>query len=428
MKTNILNSLEITGRRIFSNTFIKNTALSICGVGLNVILLGFYFVVLARALGPREYGAFAAILALSRIFGSFASWGYGHILIKNVSRDRGRFPAYWGLCLLIVLIGGLSFTLLVLAIAKAFLHLSIPIAAILLISFSDLVFAGVSTLSQQAYVAFDNMSRYGQLQYGASAFRLAGALLMMIAVREPNVLSWSMLYFFTGMVPSIVGVALVNRELGRYRLGMKIIKAEIREGFYFSVSQSSQTIYNDIDKTLLASLASLEVAGLYTAAYRFIDFSFTPISGLLVASYANFFRQGADGIRGSLNWARKIIPWASAYGLLAALFLYFLSGLIPLFLGPAYDATAQILRWLAPLIVFKSVELLIANILTGAGYQAVRTALQLSLALLNFLLSVWLISLYGWLGAVLASIGTSGLAVASFSLVVLVLVRKQKDE
>jgi O-antigen/teichoic acid export membrane protein len=426
MKTFFAKLLEKPRRKLFRSVFVKNTALSIGGSGLNVIVLGFYFVVLARTLGPKEYGAFAAILALSRIFGSFASWGYGNILIKNVSRDPNRFQAYWGICLLIVLVGGFSLTLVVLAISKIFLHLGIPIIAIILISITDLLFAGILALSQQAYLSVDKMLRYVQIQSGASVFRLAGAILMMLVVKAPSVMSWSLLYFFTGMIPAILGIALVNRELGRYIFGMKITKAEILEGFYFSVSQSSLTIYNDIDKTLLASMTTLEITGLYTAAYRFIDFSLTPISGLLVSSYANFFRQGAAGIRGSLNWARKIILWASSYGFLAALVLYFMSGLIPLVLGTAYNETAEILRWLSPLIIFKSVELLIANILTGAGHQGIRTAIQMSLALVNFLATFLLIPHYGWLGAVLASIGTEALAVASFSIAVLILLRKQK--
>jgi O-antigen/teichoic acid export membrane protein len=422
----IASSLAFTKQKQFSNPFFKNTVLSIIGSGLNVILLGAYFVVLARALGPKEYGAFAAVLALSRIFSFFASWGYGNILIKNVSRDPSKFQAYWGICLLIILIGGLSLTLVVLAISKVMLHLSISVAAIVFISFSDLIFAGILALSQQAYLSFDNMLRYMQLQSGASAFRLAGAIFMMVTVREPSVLSWSILYLITGIIPSIFGLALVNKELGRYIFGMKIVKAEILEGFYFSVSQSSQTVYNDIDKTLLASMASLEVAGLYTAAYRFIDFTFTPINGLLISSYANFFRHGWDGVRGSLNWAKKIILWAGAYGLLAAIGLYFIAGLLPFFLGSAYNETAVILRWLAPIIIFKSVELLIANILTGSGHQGVRTSIQLILALVNFLVTIWLIQLYGWFGAVLASLGTEVLAVASFSIGVLVLLRKPK--
>lgn len=423
----IASSLEISKRKPLNKGFVKNTVLSILGSGLNVLLLGIYFVVLARALGPKEYGAFAAVLALSRILSFFASWGYGNILIKNVSRDPSKFQAYWGICLLIVLVGGLSLTLVVLAIAKALLHLSIPIAAIVFISFSDLIFAGILALSQQAYLSFDNMLRYMEIQTGASAFRLAGAIFMMVTIREPSVLSWSVLYLFTGIIPAIFGIALVNRELGRYIFGMKIVKAEILEGFYFSVSQSSQTIYNDIDKTLLASMATLEVTGLYSAAYRFVDFSFTPISGLLISSYANFFRHGVEGIRGSLNWARKIILWASAYGLLAAMLLYFISGLIPLVLGSAYNETSVILRWLTPIIVFKSVELLIANILTGAGHQGARTLIQFGLAIVNFVGTVWLIQLYGWFGAALASIGTEVLAVAAFSIVVLVLLKKQKN-
>jgi hypothetical protein len=124
-----------------------------------------------------------------------------------------------------------------------------------------------------------------QLQAGASAFRLAGAIFMMATVRAPSVLSWSVLYLITGIIPSIFGIALVNKELGRYIFGMKIVKAEILEGFYFSVSQSSQTIYNDIDKTLLASMASLEVAGLYTAAHRFYIHSHKRVINLVLCEF-----------------------------------------------------------------------------------------------------------------------------------------------
>lgn len=419
--------ITISKEGIRQSSFIKNTALSIGGVSLHVLLLGIYFVVLARALGPTDYGAFAATLTLSRIFGSFASWGYGNILIKNASREPARFREYWGLCLIIALCGGSFFTTLVLVISKLVLQLSISGLSILMIASSDLIFAGIIALIQQAYLSFDRLPRYVQLQNGASAFRLCGAILMLFTIDKPSVSVWSILYFVTGLIPCIVGVGLVNKELGRWIFKWKISRAEFFEGFYFSVSQSSQGIYNDIDKTLLASMTTLELAGLYTAAYRFIDFSYAPISGLLISSYANFFRRGVHGITGSLAWALRIIPWATAYGLLAALGLYLISGFIPFLLGSVYDETVSIVRWLAPLIIFKSVELLIANILTGAGYQGVRTAIQLGLAVLSFLATIWLISVIGWLGAIFASLGSSILAVLSFSVAVFILSRKQKE-
>ena len=77
---------------------------------------------------------------------------------------------------------------------------------------------------------------------------------------------------------------------------LEAIVSELREGFYFSAGLSAQTIYNDIDKTMLARLGTLDATGIYGAAYRLIDVSFVPLSSLLAATYPIFFQKGTDGI------------------------------------------------------------------------------------------------------------------------------------
>ena len=74
---------------------------------------------------------------------------------------------------------------------------------------------------------------------------------------------------------------------------------------YFAASQTSQTVYNDIDKTMLARLSTLEATGIYGAAYRIIDVSFVPVSALLWSSYPSFFRAGARGISASFEYASR---------------------------------------------------------------------------------------------------------------------------
>ena len=67
---------------------------------------------------------------------------------------------------------------------------------------------------------------------------------------------------------------------------------EFVEGLYFSTSLSAQNIYNDIDKTMLARMATLDAVGIYAAAYRLIDVAFIPVRSLLYAGYTDFFRAG----------------------------------------------------------------------------------------------------------------------------------------
>lgn len=417
---------DLPGVPRIGRLFVRNTASAILGTGLNVFVQGIYFLVLARALGPREYGAYAAVLALSRILNTFSSWGYGDILVKNASRDPGKFRAYWGLALLITMVGGVFSTLLVFVVSKVILNLTIPPTAIILICLADLLLGKTVSLCQQAYQAFEKMTRYAQVQAGLSILRLLGAISMGLFIPAPTALSWALLYFLTSVPPSIFGVSLVNRELGRFSFGSRMDTREILQGFYFSVSQGSQTMDDDIDKTLLASLSTLEITGFYTVAYRLIDFSLTPIRGLLASAYANSFKAGTAGIKGSLKWALALLPWASAFGLVASISLFALANLVPLFLGAAYNETALILRWLSPIVLFKSLQGLIADALTGSGHQGIRTGIHLGIASLNLWLCLWLIPAYSWFGAALASLASDGLAIVLFVIAALVLLAQEK--
>ena len=75
-------------------------------------------------------------------------------------------------------------------------------------------------------------------------------------------------------------------------MGFRLSRPEFKEGFYFAVSQASQTIYNDLDKTMLVRLGGLEATGIYGAAYRIVDVSFAPVGALTQATLARFFRHG----------------------------------------------------------------------------------------------------------------------------------------
>ena len=78
---------------------------------------------------------------------------------------------------------------------------------------------------------------------------------------------------------------------------------------------SAQTVYNDIDKTMLARFSTLDATGIYAAAYRIIDVSFTPVRSVLNAAYANFFRHGKGGIAVSYSYAKRILPKVMGYSL-----------------------------------------------------------------------------------------------------------------
>ena len=60
-----------------------------------------------------------------------------------------------------------------------------------------------------------------------------------------------------------------------------------------------------------------------------------------------------------------------------------------------------------------------ADALTGSGHQAVRTRGQLAALVINILLNLWLIPIWGWAGAAWATIVSQILLLAIFGWAVL---------
>src|ERR1017187_1562532 len=167
---------------------------------------------------------------------------------------------------------------------------------------------------------------------------------------------------------------------------------------------------------MLVRLGGLDATGIYGAAYRIVDVSFAPLSALVSAAAASFFRHGASGIAGSTRFARKLLPYTAGYGLLAAAFLFVASPILPALLGKGFATATLALQWLSPLVLLKSIHYFFADSLSAAGHQGLRASVQLGIVGFNVLLNLWLIPAYSWRGAAWASLASdAALAVGLFA-------------
>jgi O-antigen/teichoic acid export membrane protein len=298
---------------------------------------------------------------------------------------------------------------------------------VLSVSLADLICARVLEVSAQAFQAFQRLARTSQLSVLPNVAKLICLLVLLTLTGTPSATLWGYFYLLGTIVSAAIGVAMVCRELGIPLISKGTVFKELKQGFYFSVSLSSQNVYNDIDKTMLARFSSLESAGIYGAAYRIVDVSFAPILSLLHASYTRFFKSGLSGIKGTLAFSAKLLPYAMGYGLVVSLMLFITAPLLPILLGKEYGDTVLALRWLSLLPFFRSIHYFAANSLTGAGFQGVRSVCQLLTVLLNVLLILWLIPAYSWKGAAWASLATDFFLAVILWMLALWLKYRQQD-
>jgi len=387
----------------------KNTAYMLLAQAVRLVVQAFYFFLMARGLGPRQYGAFVAVVAAVAIAYPFVGNGSANLMVKNVARDQRLLPESLGSALLMTLASGLLLSVLVVPACLVALPAVIPLSVILLVVASDLV---VYRFVDVACLAFQSVEKLGwtaNLNVFASLTRLAGITAVLLVAR-PTVIAWCVAYLAASAVCALVAIYCVLTRLARPAFsGLGRIRGELGEGFWFSTSLSAQTIYNDVDKTMLAHLATLDAAGIYAAAYRLIDIAFLPIRALLAAAYPSFFRHGGGGIAGSLRFTRRLMPKPVLYSAAVAVGMTLAAPLVPHILGAEYACTSQALRWLSLLPLLKTLHYFAADALTGAGHQALRTLMQVVVAGFNVLVNLWLIPAYSWRGAAWSSLASDGL-------------------
>ena len=373
------------------------------GHGAQLPIRAVYFILIARSLGAEGYGAFVGVTAFVSVLMPFASMGSGNILIKNVSRDHSTFPEYWGKTIFLTCSSGFLLSLLTLGLSTYILPATIPFLLVVSVAIADLIFLALLNVSCQAFQGFQRLGMTSFLLILPNCTRLL-ALVVLIIFKEPTPLDLGYIYLVSTGVAFLVGIYMVSARLGKFDRCRKVSFSEIKEGLYFSVAQCSHSIFNDIDKTILTRLASLEAAGIYAAAYRLIDVAFIPVRSIISASYARFFQSGIHGMRGTVTLVGKLLPLSAAYGLLVSLLIFWCAPLLPLILGSEFTEAIHALRWLSLLPFLKVLHYFPANALTGAGFQGLRSSLLVATAVLNVGLNLWLVPKYSWKGSAWASL------------------------
>lgn len=387
------------------STLIKDAANLCAGQGIKLVLQAIYFVFIARSLGPSQYGAFVAITAMTSIIGPYIGLGCGNLFLKNVRAGKRSAPLCWGNGLLITVVSGFLTTVVLAACSNLWLR-GFPVLLVAAICFSDLILMRIIDLASFGFAASGNMAKTAVQNTTMSLLRVIGIVLLATCYHQVSIQQWAWVYLGTGIVGALFALHQGGGLWGMPTVSLAALMEDAREGCFFSISTSAQTIYNDIDKTMLARLSSFAATGVYAAAYRIIDTSLTPVRSLVSAAYPQFFRIGTDGLDASYGYARRLIRKALLFGVADFIGLMLIAPILPHLLGPKYMAVAPAIRLLAFIPVLRCVHWFLADALSGADAQGVRTAVQVGVAVLNIALNLVILPRWSWVGAAWTSIAS----------------------
>ncbi len=379
---------------------------------LRTAMAGLYFVMVARSLGLTGYGAFAGACAMVSILSPFATLGTGNLLIQAVARERQQFPERWGICLVVTLLSGALLTGVAVSIAHLALPRAVPLSLIFVIAVAELLCARLLDVSAMAFQALEQLRMTASFTLWLSVCRLLAAACLLLRFPHASALQWSGLYLVSTLLPASIALRLVCGRIGMPRFRLFLHRGEIVQGIYFSISLAAQSIYNDIDKAMLARIAGLGAAGIYSAAYRLIDAAFSPVNAVLAASYSRFFQYGGESLDRASRFARRLLPRAVLYSVICCATIWIGAPFLSSILGRQFADSVPALRLLSPLLLLRSLHCFAADSLTGAGYQGTRTSIQVAVALFNIALNLAILPRFSWRGAVWTSLASDGAMVA----------------
>jgi O-antigen/teichoic acid export membrane protein len=166
---------------------------------------------------------------------------------------------------------------------------------------------------------------------------------------------------------------------------------------------------------VLASHGYRTETGLYAAAYRIVQLGLLPVGVLFGVSHQRFLNHQEGEKNQHLRRSVKFAGVTAAYGLLFAIFVVIIAPVLPRLVGEDFRGSVQMVRWLAPLVLLRSLAIFPSNGLMGLGKTFLRSMLLVFTAAVSMVLYIVLIPIMNWKGAVLGTmIGEALLAVLAW--------------
>lgn len=384
--------------------FFKNNVLPLILGQLGVAAVqGFQLLIVARTLGPHEFGKVAGILAITAALLPFSGLGTANMMVMHLARGEKAADRLYGNALMAGLLSGSALTAMVVAGFYIWDGDTSFLLICLLFCISELIFSKAVDLSQHVFFGLDRHAVASKFVIVLSSLRFIGALVL-LQLGLQTARDWALAHILGGAIATGLIVAYTLKTTQGVRVDFKSMRSDIRHGVFFSMGFAARGVYIDIDKAILPRFEAMSINGAYTAAFRLVYMATTPLTAGLLALQARMYRAGGThGLHETARIARRAMVVGVAYGTVVGLMIYALAPLLPLIIGPKYALSVDIMRALAFLPIPLFAQSAMSDALAAANHQRARSLVQILVALLAVALNFVLIQQYSWKGAVISA-------------------------
>lgn len=407
--------------KVFRNTsylFISEILIKVLGV--------FWVIYLAHSFTVLNYGVYNYVTSLIAIFSFLPDFGVGLIVIREIARDKKKSPLYLGNSFILNgALAGVTFIILLFFAALTGAKTGI---------FPYIILAGItlffSTIRSVSIFYFDGQEK---MQYSA-LLNLINTFFLIVCAALGVFLGFGLMGVFGGMLTGTLISLVISWSVllrfvkPKFVYSKKTVMFYLFQGAPLGIAAFASLIYTRVDVLVLSGFLGDSAVGIYSAATPFA-FALVQLLNVpfVVAVYPTLARLHKEDKKrfqkGLLKSLLATAIWSFPASLLIALTSWFL---IPLIFGHKYDTAIPILQVLIFFVPFMCLSALLYKILIILHHQKDYLYISIGGAVLNLLLNVILIPMYGILGAAASAVITQIILAAVYGGDVYIRIREKR--
>lgn len=372
-------------------------------LGLYTLVQAGTLLLVARMLGPYQFGGFAGVAALAVLFGTISTFGTNIVLLAEVAKAPSRREQILPYAIPITLLCGgglLAIYLMTCMLAVRIADMPWPVLAA--IGVTELWLQPLFNLAACEHHGLGRVAGSQLLRTLPLVLRLVAAAGIFLMHVSNALIAYSYIY----PALSLLALAFAVRTLPStwpppYQWRLPNI-AELREAAGYAALAITASGPGELDKTLAAKLLPLSAAGVYSAGARVIVAATLPVNAMLAAAMPRLFREGH--YRPERN--NRLLIWifgaTLVYTLAITVILWAIAPIFEWLFGAKYYDIGRTIRWLCLAVPGLALRMSAGTVMMTLGKPWVRVGFEIAGIAVLIIAAVTLTTELGALGMPIA--------------------------
>lgn len=371
-------------------------------LGLYLLVQAGTLLLVARMLGPHQFGAFAGIASLGVLLGTVSTFGTHIVLLGEVAKDPSRRDQVLAYAIPTILLCGGILLAIYLAVCMLVLRVGVPWMVLLAIGTTEIWLQALFRLTVSEHQGLGRIARSQLLKTLPMLLRLAAAAGVFLTGPANPLIAYGYAYPAASLLALILAVRTFPSMWPTPRRWRLPQTCELRSNAGYAALSITASGPGELDKTFAAKLLPLAAAGLYAVGTRIIAATMLPISAMTESALPRLFREGHEQFARTYRLLLWIFGAAIAYSLTVAIVLWLAAPIFDVIFGEKYHGLDHAIRWLCLALPGMALRMSVGNVLMAIGRPWVRVGFEIAGVLVLVIASVPLATGLGVIGMSLA--------------------------